>query len=292
MKKLVMSLVLGASLAIVPSAFALKAMTADNMKDTTGQAGVSIAADDIIIYSSAGTTTYTDNKTSIETAYSIGYGDASIQIKEGTPTNPGTLTTIRAIFDNTTRSGYLKTNYYDILVGAGINNIDKEVNGLSNTKYTLAYNKALTGITMEADDTIDPANAAQLVTATGLVGRPITIDVSDELPILSAAYRFKLHGSATDTSSFDGGGSGTALGLASALATGVYDTAGIGTGVVGVRIGLPTVEIAKTGQTKTYSAHATNGISASLNSGRDYIQVTKTDSYTAILGGVIEIAPH
>lgn len=270
MKKLVMSLVIGASLAIVPSAFALKAMTADNMKDTTGQAGVSIAADDIIIYSSAGTTTYTDNKTAIEHGLTVGYGDASIVIDE----KFGTLTTIRAIFDDTTRNNFLKTNYYNILVSAEMNNVAKMIDGTTNTKFTTAYHAALT-----------------TGTSYGLVGRPITIDVSDELQILSAAYRFKLYGAANSTRTFSGT-EDAAKGLASKLITGVDTSTGIGTGVVGVRIGLPTVEIAKGTQTKTYSAIATGGVSSSLNNGRDYIQITKSGGYTAILGGVVEIAPH
>ncbi len=61
MKKLVVSLILGASLAIAPSAFALKAMSADNMKDTTGQAGVSISVSNVAILSSANTTSYIDS---------------------------------------------------------------------------------------------------------------------------------------------------------------------------------------------------------------------------------------
>jgi hypothetical protein len=59
MKKLVLSLILGASLAIAPSAFALKAMSADNMKDTTGQGGVRISLADVGIHSTGGDTTYT-----------------------------------------------------------------------------------------------------------------------------------------------------------------------------------------------------------------------------------------
>jgi hypothetical protein len=51
MKKLAMSLILGASIVLAPfSAFALEAMDEENLKSTTGQAGVSIAADDVVIY--------------------------------------------------------------------------------------------------------------------------------------------------------------------------------------------------------------------------------------------------
>lgn len=60
MKKLVLSLVLGASLAVAPSVFALSSMTADNMKAATGQAGVSIAVDNVVIESFTGATSYID----------------------------------------------------------------------------------------------------------------------------------------------------------------------------------------------------------------------------------------
>jgi len=241
MKKLVMSLVLGASLAIVPSAFALKAMTADNMKDTTGQAGVSIAADDIIIYSSAGTTTYTDTD-----------DDASIVIQQV----GGTLTTIRAIFDDTQRGTFLQENYSTILSNASVSNIGVDIAG---AQVVTAYDA----------DTV----------ALGFIGKPITIDVTDSLTILTAALRYKYNNSAAD---------------ATALPDSVSGVAGVnlGASVVGVVIGLPTVEIAKSGTTKKYSATADGGVMTAVNSGREYIQITKTDSYTAILGGTIEIAPH
>jgi hypothetical protein len=61
MKKLVLSLVLGASLAVAPSVFALSSMTADNMKSATGQAGVSIAIDNVVIESFTGSTSYIDD---------------------------------------------------------------------------------------------------------------------------------------------------------------------------------------------------------------------------------------
>lgn len=60
MKKLAMSLVLGASLAIAPSVFALSPMTDANMKSATGQAGVSIAVDNVVIETYAGSTSYID----------------------------------------------------------------------------------------------------------------------------------------------------------------------------------------------------------------------------------------
>jgi hypothetical protein len=60
MKKLALSVILGASLALTSSAFALTSMTADNMKAATGQAGVSIAIDNVVVEQFIGATTYTD----------------------------------------------------------------------------------------------------------------------------------------------------------------------------------------------------------------------------------------
>ncbi|MFA6009991.1 MAG: DUF6160 family protein [Desulfobacteraceae bacterium] len=60
MKKLALSAILGASLMISSSAFALTSMTAGSMKSATAQAGVSIGFDGIIIEEFIGATTYTD----------------------------------------------------------------------------------------------------------------------------------------------------------------------------------------------------------------------------------------
>lgn len=63
MKKLVLGAILGASLMISSSAFALTAMTDANMKAATGQAGVSIAIDNVVIEQYAGSTSYIDTDT-------------------------------------------------------------------------------------------------------------------------------------------------------------------------------------------------------------------------------------
>ncbi|MFA6011296.1 MAG: DUF6160 family protein [Desulfobacteraceae bacterium] len=60
MKKLALSAILGASLMITSSAFALTSMSDSNMKAATGQAGVSIAIDNVKIESYTGSTSYTD----------------------------------------------------------------------------------------------------------------------------------------------------------------------------------------------------------------------------------------
>lgn len=208
MKKLVMSLVLGASLAIVPSAFALKAMTADNMKDTTGQAGVDIAVDNIIIYSGASTTIYRDNDGLVDPLGNEIGGTAGL-----------------------------------VIAGiGGFTFIDGIVNGqgAANDYVALMNSAAGEGNTFHA--------------------RALTIDVTDKLVALSAGYTYNY-----------------------ALAGGTTDL-----DIAGVQIGLPTVEIRKSGSEKTYSVDA----ATSYNGTKQYIQVEKTSSTMAILGGTIEIAPH
>jgi len=61
MKKLALSMILGASLMVTSSAFALTSMTDSNMKSATGQAGVSIAVDNVKIETYTGTTKYWDD---------------------------------------------------------------------------------------------------------------------------------------------------------------------------------------------------------------------------------------
>lgn len=61
MKKSILSLIVGAGLLIAPlTASALSPMSADSLKDATGQAGVSIAIDNVKLESWVGATTYTD----------------------------------------------------------------------------------------------------------------------------------------------------------------------------------------------------------------------------------------
>ncbi|MDO9265189.1 MAG: hypothetical protein Q7U02_14560, partial [Desulfosalsimonadaceae bacterium] len=61
MKKLT-HLIVGTMIVLAPfSASALETLSADSMKAATGQAGVSIAIDDVILYQNTGDTTYVDN---------------------------------------------------------------------------------------------------------------------------------------------------------------------------------------------------------------------------------------
>ncbi|BCS95562.1 hypothetical protein DSLASN_11940 [Desulfoluna limicola] len=81
MKKSVLSLMVGAALMIAPlTASALTPMTADGMKDATGQAGVSIAIDGVKLETWVGKTRYTDDD-GIKTGETL-TGGASVFISE------------------------------------------------------------------------------------------------------------------------------------------------------------------------------------------------------------------
>jgi hypothetical protein len=167
MKKLVLSLVLGASLAIVPSAFALKAMTDTNMKDTTGQAGVSIVVDDIILFqSSVSSTTYTDVDGVDQT------NGGSITITNDMP--DGILTTMRAVFSAGDRNGFLQNDYAAILAANGVVN---------------------TGIGMDGTASFDDARFAA-GNAAGYIAKPITIDVAGALDCASYGFSYNVAGAA------------------------------------------------------------------------------------------------
>jgi len=75
MKKLT-GIFLAAALILAPmSVSALEMMTDSNMKDVTGQAGVSIVIDDVVLEQWVGTTTYTDTDGTDDTASSIVLSD-------------------------------------------------------------------------------------------------------------------------------------------------------------------------------------------------------------------------
>lgn len=96
MKKSILSLIVGAGLLIAPlTASALSPMSADSLKDATGQAGVSIAIDNVKLESWVGETKYTDldgvTKQTSDAA-SVVIGDKHT-VKELYAITDGTLTT-------------------------------------------------------------------------------------------------------------------------------------------------------------------------------------------------------
>ena len=78
------------------------------------------------------------------------------------------------------------------------------------------------------------------------------------------------------------------MGQGADLAAASFSTAQAGISVAGVVIGLPTIEIVKTGSVKSISMTGTG----SANNDRDFIAIKTGDSSLAVLGGYIEICPH
>ncbi|WP_300673975.1 DUF6160 family protein [Desulfoluna sp.] len=228
MKKSVLSLIVGAAITIAPmTASALSPMTTDNLKDATGQAGVSIALDDITLYQTVGEKMYIDTD-----GDSVAGNDIAAIIISGKET----LTTIRAIADHSDRGGFLQ----DAMSGVG-------------------YAEILQGNVGNRSDTyigIDGDTLGQEIKIAAL-----SIDVSSACPVST-----KLNDD-NDTATTDD--------------------------VAGVIIGLPTIEICKTGDTQDIGIVACdeNGEKGG-NVTKNFIRITKEDSVMAILGGTLEIAPH
>ncbi len=114
MKKMLLSIITGVALMMVPfSASALQMMNADSMKAATGQAGVSIGADEItLIQIKDGSTSYIDND-----GDASGLGGGSVTV---TDNNSTTLTQVNALFalDPVADLSPTTTHNYTTLAGA------------------------------------------------------------------------------------------------------------------------------------------------------------------------------
>ncbi len=231
MKKLALSLVVGAALAFTPlSSFALTAMSADTMKDATGQAGVSIVVDDVTLYQTVGETMYIDTD---------GVAEAEADAAAITITGKKTFTTIRALLDHTDRGNFLKTAFAATTT----------VNGTAVTPD--GYNLILDGT---LGNRVDATDAEGIELKDHIEIAALSIDVAAAAPICTAIK---------------------------------------GSNVAAVVIGLPTIEICKTGDTQQIGITAcdTDGNKVA-NTDNIFIQIEKEDSVMTIMGGSLEIAAH
>lgn len=302
MKKLALSLILGTSLIITPSAFALNAMTDSNMKAATGQAGVSIALDDITIFQSIGSTTYTDTD-GISYVDDSAAGSVVISGKE-------TLTTYRAILDNTDRNGFLDRDYDEYLTRDTANGGDIHIspvtidvtNRVQSLSAGLFYN--MTGIAAadQLDETTYVANAESA--ALALAQANDALDAINLIITTNNTIITEGEGGANSYTAADITAAELAVNTAellvddadslvnttrsTATSAGTLSATYAGTKVAGVVIGLPTLEICKTGDTQTTRIAG----SGSINNGKAFIRTTRSDSVMAILGGTIEICAH
>ncbi|WP_300673973.1 DUF6160 family protein [Desulfoluna sp.] len=343
MKKSILSVVLGTSLMVSSSAFALTAMTDSNMKSATGQAGVSIAIDDVTLYQSVGATTYTDTDGLTGASDAAGIEISGVE----------TLTTIRAILDEGDRDGFLKFGYgaimnSDLVSGTASGaetlftrddgttfdvkgmrtgykvgtddsigaikvapltiDVSSKVQALS---YGMAFNNRLAAVGAiklcaaagtNLADTSETGKAAAITTIketfdtykkTTLTDHEaeIVYDLAiDMLPSVSALTATAIANAAVATGLPDDPTQDeiNEAAVAAALGAKSFSTATTGINVAGVVIGLPTIEIAKTGSIKRISAVATG----SVNDDKAYIKIKTGASSLAVLGGYIEICPH
>ncbi|VFQ45076.1 DUF6160 family protein [Desulfoluna butyratoxydans] len=292
MKKSVLSLIVGAAITIAPmTASALSPMSTDSLKDATGQAGVSIALDNIVLYQSVGTTTYTDTDGYYDMDAASGKGGvaegAAASVVIG---NKEKVTTIYAILDDTDRGGKLARSYGSASL---LNNGD-----------------AIGAIGIDQGDirplNIDVASRTQVLSA-GMMFNASGIAVADQDAAVTASTADIAAAVQTDYTAYvTGGGADDYDTWAAAevspgvtnydasvatFAAGGGNTAAIayaGTQVAGVVIGLPTVEICTTADSYDVGIAA----SGAHNDGAKFIHISKGKSVMAILGGTVEIAAH
>jgi len=273
MKKFLAGIAAAAIITVPMTSFALEAMSKGSLKKATGQAGVSIAIDDlVIVQKSMPTTTYWD--------------------MDGTSSITGTVGQVN-------QAG-LRISYTDVaqkmMVIDGILNADKYGTDELQSTFNVSATSAMTGINTvgiaetAATDTdlnptlagiqngIDPTNGNDLVNAAGVYRNgisPLSIDVGT-CASLTAGLSYNRGATAVSAAALD---------------------------VAGVVIGLPTLEITTyhTDDTKIISVVVGSAdVSQTANSGstvpnvsNEMIRITKTGvSQMAILGGRVEIAPH
>lgn len=238
MKKLALSMILGASLMVTSSAFALTSMTDSSMKAATGQAGVSITVDNVVIEQFVGSTTYTD--------------------ATGTTGSGGSI----VISDKHTVKQYL----------AMTSEADFRANFLTATGASAVA--AVGPWTKASALSIDVGTCSIL--RAGLNDNLSHIDLASIAAMAPAAAMGTLMAAGND---YD-----TAAAIVGASHNGLDATQD----VTGVVIGLPTLLIATSSDTYSVGVAKTGA----LNTGMNFITITKGASAMAILGGTVEIAAH
>jgi len=308
MKKLALGAVLGASLMISSSAFALTAMTDANMKSATGQAGVSIAIDNVVIEQYAGSTTYTDGDGTDGTAGAIEISDKH------------SLKTFLAMTSDADYKADFLAATTSIAKPDGVEAIGTWVAAsaltidVGNCKVLQAGNNDNVNTALAAAFTgYDTATAGLAAATAGVTDANAAIDtleaaidaLDDQAPDYQAsldALNADLAAANTQLAAAEAGVT-TATTTISTLenllvtrgaaedtddAADILEAGAYNKAVAGVVIGLPTLLIKTTGDTYTVGV----AMEGAANNGDKYIQITKGDSTMAILGGTVEIAAH
>lgn len=183
MKKLALITAAAMILLAPMSSFALEAMSADSMKSATGQAGVTIGIDDVILYQNTGNTVYKDNDGTDGTA-------AGVQL-----TGAESLLFINAVVADATITGTYDTqmNYGAMLAAA--KNVGGTNMGLTLTPAALTIDVGtcdlLTAITTSTTDRI----------AGVVIGLP-TLEIYDALAAKNQVISLVQSGATNDTEEF------------------------------------------------------------------------------------------
>lgn len=220
MKKVLMLVV--AIMFVAGSAFAMEQISDNSMDSITGQAGVSIAVDDVKIYQHITGLWYTDTDG-----------------LQGATTDPASV------------------GIEDLKVMVDIQGI-VSADTTANTIYS------------PGTALVDNDLSAVGYNAATFVAKALTIDVTSQLPILSAGLEY-------NNNAFSLG----------------YPV----TNVAGVLIGLPTIEIAQTQMSLVIGVNDDTPLDSSsslvaANTGKTYGTVNIGTQVMTILDGTLEIAPH
>ncbi|WP_027360396.1 DUF6160 family protein [Desulforegula conservatrix] len=272
MKKFLAGIAAAAIITIPMTSFALESMSKGALKKATGQAGVSIALDNVVIVQkSMPTTTYWDVD-GTSSAYGTAGQVTSAGLKIAYTAAAEKMIVLDGILDNSKYGAALMAAKFGIGAATateyGIAAVGIAAAGAvtdpSNGDIPNAGDKVLPTGTNAHGDTIVTAPAGYYLTGIS----PLSIDVGT-CQSLTAGLQYNLNSTALD--------------------------------VAGVVIGLPTIEITTFHSNDTKIISITSGAPAvTANSGgtvanisNEIIRIEKSGtSQMAILGGRLEIAPH
>lgn len=260
MKKFLAGIAAAAIITIPMTSFALESMSKGALKKATGQAGVSIAIDNVVIVQKTlPTTTYWDVDGTSSIAGTIGgVKQAGIQIS------------------------YVNADASKMIVLDGITNADKYGTAELESTFNISGRSALTGIgmvgiaesgTLGTAGGIDPTNGDDISGAAGVYRTgisPLSIDIGT-CQSLTAGLQYNLNGAPLNVA-------GVVIGLPTLEIT-TYHTNDIK--VISVVVDSASV------------AATANSGSTVTNVSNEMIRIQKAGvSQMAILGGRLEIAPH
>lgn len=265
MKRFFTALVTAAIISMPMAASSLEIMDNTQLKTATGQAGVSIAVDDIVIYQeSMADVTYWDNDGTSSGAGTIGaVTKAGVMIDYAD--NMKKLTTIDAITD---------ASKYGVTALKAIFNNKDDIGIVDDVAAALAAG-------------LDPTNGNMAGMTTGI--SPLTIDVGT-CQSLTAGWSYNtlgVKGAPIPNPNYDPNDPNSPQIIA--------DPSKPNGDVAGVVIGLPTVEITTyyTNEIRDIKVVVADASQAMNSEHNTLISIEKTGfTKMAILGGRLEIAPH